>query len=144
MWFFLESFPDEQDWTHEASITRMKPVIDETADVWVDIDKVSSNIPNDARVVHVVYHFHDNYSDHSSFFTDRETAEKIFWKYTKEQHTEMRRWNLLGGDEELIYVLQYDDKNGQEKITSTLYFKEGSLISYPDKGDRWVLLSLNV
>lgn len=142
VWFVLKSIVDYSDggtdWIHEARITLTEPK-DEDSDDFVDNYSITS-VPRDSRVVHVVYHFHDNYCDHASFYTDRLTAENFFWEKVKEQHISMKEWNQHGW--ETICALQLDDK--QDKIMSTLYSKEGCTISYPDKGNRWVLLTIDV
>ena len=96
------------------------------------------NIPVDVKQVHVLFHFHDHYSDCKIYFTDRQEAEIEFWKKNKEQLDYFKKhWSKMH-----ICAIQYGEEN--DYVSSTIYERDESQISYPHKGDQWVLVTVEV
>ena len=138
LWFFLKSNPTQHDWKHEVSIHTLKPESNKEDD-WTGICEIR-NISDDVKQVHVLYHYHDNYSDYSVFYTDRQEAEIEFWKRNKCQLNSLKE-TWAAWESNYICAVHYEDKL---TISSTIYERDMNKISYPDKGDRWVLVTVDV
>ena len=108
--------------------------------------RVSDLVPG--TMIHVVFHFHDNYCDASNAFLDRQKAERFFlemqdnmWK----QVDELRAWNT-GYDFCLMKHDQWHCDLLECELTGRpygrTYINQPDGWTRPDKGDTWWLRSV--
>lgn len=136
VWLVIQTVqsPDKQDIIHDVRIMKSKEdaeaveaEIDE--DTFMSVDIREQTIKKDQSIVHVVFHYHDNYSDYDQLFESYEKARAFYQSEVAKMDVDL---------EEGYYVKLQKNYTG---FMATLYDEEDS---YPDKGDRWVLTTLHI
>ena len=91
-------------------------------------------------LVHVVFHFHDNYCDSSSAFLDRKQAEHYFQECEEEQWDKIEAWrkNTSG----FAFCIVKSDRWHCDVLECELTGRSFDGWTRPDKGDTWWLRSV--
>jgi len=149
------------DWQHKAAVYNSKELIavvkeddsddKQWHDPWVDCE--CYDVPGvedgaNVRTVHVLFHFYDNYVDAARIYASRDTAEQQFWQCVKEQHEdvaeETANEDLQSKVVTTISTCYEHGNKSTPQFTSTVYVRCSidDVYEYPDKGNRWVLVTL--
>lgn len=136
MWFVVSSIKmsswcGHSDWYHETYISKTNPYLNENVEE--DVFKITG-VDENVSHVHVLYHFNNDASV-AYFYTDREKAERAFWKENKAQQIELTQWTTEERCEEqyeYFCAVQYRDKT----VMSTIYERNEHNM---DWRSRWVL-----
>jgi hypothetical protein len=125
------------DLEHTVRIVKTKARVDalkeeqEASEEFMSVDSREFTIKKNQRTVHVVFHYHDNYSDDIELFETKQEARDY---YTSEI-VKMDEFYLDDADD---YSIKMQKFPGGGYMT-TLYDEEDN---YPDKGSRWVMTTL--
>jgi hypothetical protein len=129
---------DNRDMVHSvyvvktsAEVEELKAEAEDSRD-FMSIDAREFSAKKDMRVLHVVFHYHDNYADVVGTFETHEEANAFY----KSEVAEMLDGVSDLYEGECIKLAKYPDGGSM----ATLYDAHGN---YPDKGDRWVFTTLS-
>lgn len=129
--------PYRNDLEHTLMLFKNKKQLEEleeerdACETFMSVDSRELTIKKDQRVLYIVFHYHDNYSDNIRVFETQKEARDY---YTSEIVT-MDEYYL---DDAEGYSIKMQKFPGGGYMT-TLYDEEDS---YPDKGSRWVMTKL--
>jgi hypothetical protein len=148
-----------KDWVHREylysseenarnALTRFVVNTELTNDI---IDMIDITLPVEIERAYLLFHFCDNYCDNYMSFLSRDVALDKFYECCKIQDGSL----IDDGVMRLVYKDEGNSndpsmigKQYAEKLMSTLYefdiFDKLNRLVYCEKGDRWVLMELDV
>lgn len=133
----------KHDWLHREHVYKNEEEARQALsrfheDENIVIDMMDISIPVGIAECYLLYHFHDNYCDGYAAYTNKDEAQNEFYRVCEEQYHKLQ--------EDVVKIVSKDDTQKYEKLISTIYefdiFDTNNSLSYPDKGDRWVLVTL--
>ena len=132
---------DESGWEGQQSGT--VDFVDDGADGCVDVESLPAG-----TMIHLLFHFHDNYCDATLGFLDRDKAERTFHEMQNKMWDKIEEYRNVNGNGWDFCVVKQDQWHCdllECELTGrpySRYINQTGGWTRPDKGDTWWLRSL--